>query len=45
MLSVELADTALAFGDGTLILSRCTVLAASRPHRLSASECIMHELA
>ncbi len=41
---MELADTALAFGDGTLILSRCTVLGRTQAHRLSASECILHEL-
>ncbi|WP_426610536.1 hypothetical protein [Bradyrhizobium sp. McL0616] len=41
---LELADTALAFGDGTLILSRCTVLGRAQAHRLSASECILHEL-
>jgi hypothetical protein len=42
--SLELADTALAFGDGTLILSRCTVLGRTQAHRLSASEGILHEL-
>ena len=41
---LELADAALAFGDGTLILSRCTVLGRTQAHRLSASECILHEL-
>ena len=41
---LELADAALAFGDGTLILSRCTVLGRIQAHRLSASECILHEL-
>jgi hypothetical protein len=41
---LELADAALAFGDGTLALSRCTVLGRTQAHRLSASECILHEL-
>jgi hypothetical protein len=41
---LELADAALAFGDGALILSRCTVLGRTQAHRLSASECILHEL-
>jgi hypothetical protein len=42
---LELADAALAFGDGTLALSRCTVLGRIAAHRFSASECILHELA
>ncbi len=42
---LELADVALAFGDGNLILSRCTVLGRIAAHRLHASECILHELA
>jgi hypothetical protein len=41
---LELADAALAFADGTLNLSRCTVLGRIQAHRLSASECILHEL-
>ncbi len=41
---LELADAALAFGDGSLILSRCTVLGRLVAHRLQASECILHEL-
>ena len=41
---LELADAALGFGDGTLCLSRCTVLGRTEAHRLSASECILHEL-
>ncbi len=41
---LELADAALAFGDGALALSRCTVLGRIAAHRLSASECILHEL-
>jgi hypothetical protein len=42
---LELADAALAFGDGTLTLSRCTVLGRVAANRLDASECILHELA
>jgi hypothetical protein len=42
---LELADAALAFGDGSLSLSRCTVLGRLVAHRLQASECILHELA
>jgi hypothetical protein len=41
---LELADAALAFGDGSLILSRCTILGRIAAHRLQASECILHEL-
>ena len=41
---LELADAALAFADGSLILSRCTVLGRIAAHRLQASECILHEL-
>jgi hypothetical protein len=42
---LELADAALAFGDGELDLERCTVLGRLVAHRLQASECILHELA
>jgi hypothetical protein len=42
---LELADAALAFGDGQLRLSRCTVLGRIAAHRLDASECILPELA
>jgi hypothetical protein len=42
---LELADAALAFGDGTVVLSRCTVMGRIVAHRFSASECIMQELA
>jgi hypothetical protein len=42
---LELADAALAFGDGTIILSRCTVLGRVIAHRLRASECILQGLA
>jgi hypothetical protein len=41
---LELADAALAFGDGDLSLSRCTVMGRIVAHRFSASECILHEL-
>jgi hypothetical protein len=41
---LELADCALAFGDGMLNLSRCTVLGRVVAHRLEASECILQEL-
>ena len=42
---LELADAALAFGDGTIILSRCTILGRLIAHRLQASECILQDLA
>jgi len=42
---LELADAALAFADGALALSRCTVLGRLQAHRLQGSECILHELA
>jgi hypothetical protein len=41
---LELADAALAFGDGDLSLSRCTVMGRIVSHRFSASECILREL-
>lgn len=41
----ELADAALAFGDGAMQLSRCTVLGRIAAHRLAASECILDDLA
>jgi hypothetical protein len=41
----ELAVSALAFADGTLSLSRCTVLGRVNAHRLDADECILRELA
>ena len=41
---LELADTALAFGDGMLDLSRCTVLGRVVAHRLEASECILQQM-
>ncbi len=42
---LELADAALALADGTVILSRCTVLGEIAVHRLQASECILQQLA
>jgi hypothetical protein len=42
---LELADAALAFGDGTIILSRCTILGRLIAHQLQASECILQDLA
>lgn len=42
---LELADTALAFPDGTVVLSRCTILGEIAVHRLQASECILQQLA
>jgi hypothetical protein len=41
----EMADTALAFTDGDVCLSRCTVLGPVAVHRLEASECILRDLA
>jgi len=41
---LALADAALAFGDGALALSRCTVMGRVVAHRLEASECILQEL-
>lgn len=42
---LELADLALGFADGTVVLSRCTVLGEIAVHRLQASECILDQLA
>ena len=42
---LELADAALALADGTVILSRCTILGGIAVHRLQASECILQQLA
>jgi hypothetical protein len=38
-------DAALAFNDGVLNLSRCTILGRLIAHRLQASECILRKLA
>jgi hypothetical protein len=42
---LELADASLAFADGDLNLSRCTLLGRLVAHRLEASECILQDLA
>jgi hypothetical protein len=42
---LELSDAALAFGDGMLSLSRCTVLGRIVAHQLQASDCILQQLA
>ena len=42
---LELADAALAFGDGVVQLSCCTILGRIAAHRLDTRECILHELA
>jgi len=42
---LELADAALALGDGTVVLSRCTILGRIVTHQLDASECILQQLA
>ncbi|WP_050420610.1 hypothetical protein [Bradyrhizobium tropiciagri] len=41
---LELAEAALAFGDGMLDVSRCTVLGRVVAHRLEASECILQQM-
>ena len=38
---IELADLALALGDGKVVLERCTLLGPAYVHRLEASECIL----
>jgi hypothetical protein len=42
---LELGDAALALTDGTVTLSRCTILGQLAVHRLQASECILQQLA
>jgi hypothetical protein len=42
---LALADLALGFAEGTVSLSRCTVLGSTYTHRLSASESILDGLA
>ena len=42
---LALADLALGFAEGTVSLSRCTVLGPTYTHRLSASESILDDLA
>jgi hypothetical protein len=41
---LELANAALAFGDGELALSRCTILGRVVAHRLEASECVLQKM-
>jgi hypothetical protein len=41
---LDLAEAALAFGDGALVLSRCTALGRVVAHRLQASECILQHM-
>jgi len=42
---LALADLALGFSEGTVSLSRCTVLGPTYTHRLSASESILDNMA
>lgn len=42
---LELSDAALAFGDGMLDLSRCTVIGRVVAHQAEISECILWDLA
>jgi hypothetical protein len=42
---LELADAAMALGDGDVSLTRCTILDRMSVHRLEASECILNDLA
>ena len=42
---LALADLALGFSEGTVSLSRCTVLGPTYTHRLAASESILDDLA
>jgi hypothetical protein len=41
--AIELEDLALALGDGTVVLERCTLLGPAYVHRLEASECILDD--
>jgi hypothetical protein len=41
---LDLAEAALAFGDGALVLTRCTALGRIVAHRLQASECILQHM-
>lgn len=43
--SPGLAEAALALADGSVSLSRCTMLGQIAVHRLEASECILQQLA
>jgi hypothetical protein len=40
---LDLADAALAIGDGRVALQRCTLLGTAYVHRLDASECILDD--
>ena len=42
---LALADLALGFAEGAVSLSRCTVLGPTYTHQLSASECILDDVA
>jgi hypothetical protein len=42
---LALADLALGFSEGTVSLSRCTVMGPIYTHRLQASECILDDVA
>ncbi len=42
---LALADLALGFSSGAVSLSRCTVLGRTYTHRLSASECVLDDIA
>lgn len=42
---LALADLALGFSEGAVSLSRCTVLGPTYTHLLSASECILDDIA
>ena len=41
---VPTADLALAFNDGVVNLTRCTILGAANVHQLEASECILDDV-
>ncbi len=41
---MDLADEAIALGDGEAVLSRCTILGPAYLHRLDASECILNDI-
>jgi hypothetical protein len=42
---LALADLALGFSEGAVSLSRCTILGPTSTHLLSASECILDDIA
>ncbi|WP_375494013.1 hypothetical protein [uncultured Nostoc sp.] len=41
---LDLADEAIALGNGEVVLSRCTLLGPAYLHRLDASECILNDV-